>query len=356
MGCTPGTHEASPLKFHAFVGQTGKTRKSAYQVKAERIDRYRGGPSPEKFFSLHREGARKPMEHVIGKGEDGRPFFRFSVAGDEEGSGGGGESIEHWLFKEAVASLACTRISIAGRDHRVTITHGETEKLIPGASRPYRADVYLRFQAEEPSELGLKWAGEVYVEIHQSNPVEPGKHDEVRALDLPMIEVDVPPQLAYRHAGPDTTDARERHYVAWLKALLESDRGFLKAVVLSDPSSAPYLAGKLKAAQALLDRQRQQLKATTDALQLSREEGQQLKSAVVTAKQADRELRTELATERRLTADEAAAATAFKRDLDQERAAKAVLARRLRTMTWAVVGLGGLLAALLVAFIRTRAG
>ncbi len=283
----------------------------------------------------------------------GRPFFRFSDAGDEDGGGGGGESIVHWLFKEVVASLAGTRISIAGQDHRVTITHGETEKLIPGASRPYRADVFLRFESEEPSELGLKWAGEVYVEIRQSHLVEPGKHDEVRRLGLPMIEVDVPPTLAYRHAGADTTDAREQHYAAWLKGVLESERGFLKAVVLSDPSSAPYLNKKLKAALGLVGQQQQQLRAAAQALQQCREEGRLLQAAVAAAAQVEGGLRTELAAQRQLAADKAAAALALKCDLDAAQVAKAVLARQLRTRTWTVVGLGGLLAVLLAMWARS---
>ncbi|MCW7536730.1 hypothetical protein OOT46_02530 [Aquabacterium sp. A7-Y] len=253
------------MKYHAYVGQRGYVRKSAYQVRRERLERYRGGPSPEKFFTLHPEGHRKPLEHVIGPG---RPHFRFKDGADEGGPGGPGESLEHLLFKEAVASITRTRLSLGKYgDHRIVVSHGETEKEIPHARGPYRADVYLRFEAEEPSELGLKWAGEVYIEIHKAHLVDPVKHDEIRRLGIPMIEVSIHPRLMYRHAGSSTTDELEEDYRQGIKRMLEAESGFLQAVVLSNPSSAAYLLKRLGEVQhALEEEQKKLVQANSDLI------------------------------------------------------------------------------------------
>jgi hypothetical protein len=341
------------MKFHAYVGASGSVRKSAYQVKAERIRLYRGGPSPEKFFSLHRESRRKPMEHVKGPG---RPFFRYSDGSDDGGPGGPGESIEHLLFKEAVASLARTRLSITGHDHEIIITHGETEKLIPGASRPYRADVYLRFESKKPSELGLKWSQEVYVEIHRTNLVEPGKHDEVRSLGLPMVEVTVPEVLLYRHGGAETTDALEREYVQWLKSVLEGERGFLKATMLSDPSSAPYLAKKLAEAQVELNRRQQGLIAAGEELKKEGDENKTLRQSLANAEKKIEVLSAKVSTSNAKAAELAKTVTTLTSELDSEQQARSKLGRQLRTTRLIVAGTALSALGLSIAWVRLRFG
>lgn len=324
------------MKFHAYVGQIGYTRKSAYTVNAERHERYRGGPSPEKFFSLHREGHRKPLEHVKGPG---RPFFRYSDGHDDGGPGGPGESIEHLLYKETIASLTRTQLNLRGKgDHRIIITHGETEKLIPGASRAYRSDVYLRFEAEEPSELGLKWAGEIYIEIHKTNLVEPQKHDEMRALGIPMVEVTIPQDLLYQHGGADTTDELEQAYVKWLKAILESERGFIAGTVLSQSSSAAYLAKKLEEAQSALEHQGQQLAATTDALQKCKNTDGQLRQSLASAVSSANDLRARLYDFEERTASSAKKVIELTKQLRETQANERDLAEQLRLTQWVCFG------------------
>lgn len=326
------------MKFHAYVGQMGYIRKSAYQVRAERDKHYRGGPSPEKFFSLHAEERRKPLEHVKGPG---RPFFRYSEGHDDGGPGGPGESLEHLLFKEAIASLTRTRLSLMGfGDHRIIITHGETEKLIPGTSRAYRSDVYLRFTSEAPSELDLKWSGEVYIEIHKTNLVEPEKHDEVRALGIPMVEVAIPEKLLYRHGGAATTDELEQEYVQWLKGLLESDRGFVQGIMLSDPNSAPYLAKKLCETQTELDQERRNLAATSDELAKHRDTNKKLSQLLGNAQETADGLSARLTTSDEQIAIHKKKAMELTKQLSTERGVNAALEVQLEKFQLAAVGLG----------------
>jgi hypothetical protein len=326
------------LKFHAYVGQTGHLRKSAYQVLAERDKRYRSGPSPEKFFSLHAEGRRKPLEHVKGPG---RPFFRYGEGYEDGGPGGPGESIEHLLFKEAIASLNRTRLSLMGHgDHRIIITHGETEKLIPGTSRAYRSDVYLRFTSEEPSELDLKWSGELYIEIHKTNLVEPGKHDEVRALGIPMVEVTIPATLLYRHGGAATTDELEQKYVQWLKGVLESDRGFVQGLMLSDPNSAPYLAEKLFETQAELDYERRNLAAAATELAKYKDTNKTLRQSLTGIEETADGLSLRLATSEEQALTHKKRVMELTQQLSTERRINAALAEQLTKFQLASVGMG----------------
>lgn len=232
----------------AYREATGRARVSAWSVAKERDERYRGGSTGLIYWSSHKEGFRKQLAHVYPR--DGVPFFRYINAGDEN-EGGPGESLEHLLFKEAVASITHTRLSL-GRygDHPIRVTHAETEKEIRHAGGRYFADVYLRFESE--TDLGMKWSGEVYVEILNTHAVGAEKMDNVVDLRVPMVEVPIPDELLYQHGGAQTTDAREDAYRARIKRMLESPNGFLKGMVLSDPSSVEYLERELADARVAL--------------------------------------------------------------------------------------------------------
>lgn len=225
----------------AYRESTGRARVSAWSVAKERDERYRGEPTGLIYWSSHKEGFRKQLAHVYPRG--GIPFFRYINAADEN-EGGPGESLEHLLFKEAVASIAHTRLSL-GRygDHPIQVTHAETEKEIRHADGRYFADVYLRFESE--TDLGMKWSGEVYVEILNTHAVGAEKMDGIVGLRVPMVEVPIPDELLYQYGGAQTTDAREDAYRARIKRMLESPNGFLKGMVLSDPSSVEYLEREL---------------------------------------------------------------------------------------------------------------
>ena len=154
------------------------------------------------------------------------------------GGDDGGESLTHQLFKEALAGLSSTKLKLGALgEHGVTITHGETEKEIRTVDGSYYADVYWHFTAT--SSLGLKWSGEMYLEVHHTHAVPRDKQDSLRAARLPVVEVDVPKTLEYPYEDEDTTDPREAAYVNRIRNVLQT--GFLAGRVINNPSSIEYL-------------------------------------------------------------------------------------------------------------------
>ncbi|EON10846.1 hypothetical protein [Pandoraea sp. SD6-2] len=197
------------------------------------------------------------MAHVYPRGD--MPFFRYINSSDEH-DGGAGESLEHLLFKEAISLVEKTRLSLGKfRDHSIRVTHAETEKEIRYSGGSYFADLYLRFECD--SELSVKWSNEVYIEIHKTHLVDASKIDEVRRQRIPMVEITIPDSLLYEFGETGTTDEREEAYRQRIKRMLESDKGFLSAVVLSNPSSVEYLEAKLS--EAMSTTRRAELTAKT---------------------------------------------------------------------------------------------
>lgn len=257
----------------AFVSETGHERVTAYGIWQRRL-KYDGRAIGEIFFSPHKPGRRKPMRHVR---RDGTPHFAYMSASDEHAAGPG-ESLSHRLFKETIASLSGTRLVLNGGrgEEVITITSGEIEKEVVHADGSYFADAYVRFESK--GDLGLKWSGEVYVEIHKTHEVPREKIDVLRALRLPVVEIKVPEFAEYQHPDEKTTDELEEWHRQRLKRILEGSTGFLMAKVLSDPSSAEYLEKQLGEAHRKLEELRKEAAETSSNLDVARNHERKLAS------------------------------------------------------------------------------
>ena len=165
------------MKTRAYLGQTDKNPVTAWAVAKERDRLHRGEPTGLTYYSTHRAGHRKPMAHVYRK--DCAPHFKYVNAADEH-SGGAGESLQHLLFKEAVASISSTTLKLGKfGNHRIAIVGGELEKGIDHPESLRRADVFFEFESD--TSLALKWGGELYLEIRRSHAVEKDKLDIARS-------------------------------------------------------------------------------------------------------------------------------------------------------------------------------
>lgn len=242
---------ASMTKKWAYTSEDGFEKVSAEQVLRERNLYYNGAPTGKPYFSTHKVGNRKPVIHR----NMGTGFFAYKSSGGGEVPAGG-ESLDHLLFKEVLASLAHTQLSLyrlTKKDpervfsSRITITRTEKERPITKSDGSiYRPDLYMEFTSEHP--LALKWEGKVYIEICRSHAVDAAKIDGLRGLEVPVIQVHIHDEKAYLYGYDDdeTTDAREAAFVKNKKAMFESENGFLKAVMLSNPSSKEYLEAALR--------------------------------------------------------------------------------------------------------------
>ena len=221
-------------KSRAYTTESGFDRITAWAVMQER-KKYGGQPLGKTYWSTHKPGQRKPVKHVQ---TGGTASFAYINGADEVSGYGGGESLTHQLFKEAIAGLSGTKLKLGSfGEHEVTITHGETEKEIQTVDGPYYADAYWHFNST--SDLGFRWSGEIYLEVHHTHAVPPYKQESLRQARLPVIEVDVPQILEYPFEDESTTDPREAAHVSRIQNMLQ--KGFLVGRVISDRRSVEYL-------------------------------------------------------------------------------------------------------------------
>lgn len=221
---------------------------TARQVAHQRVALFNGQPTPDRYFSNHRPGKRVPVKHVI-KGES----CYFSYIGDGSGGHGEGESLNHLLFKEALLTVTTMTLCLtfttrgkAKKSHQIpiTISHIEPEKLVVTANGNRYVDLYLEFQAEHY--LGSKWEGKLYLEICNTHAVDAIKQSELRALDIPLVEVAIPEFFEYKTSDEDTTDEREEAHRRRIKRTLEGPNGYLQGNVLSNPSSKAFLESMIQ--------------------------------------------------------------------------------------------------------------
>lgn len=221
-------------KSRAYTTEFGFEKVTAWSLMQER-KKYGGRPLGKTYWSTHKPGKRKSVKHVQ-KGDTA--FFAYINGADDINGDGGGESLTHQLFKEAIAGLSGTKLKLGNAgEYEVSITHGQVEKEIQTSDGRYYADAYWQFNST--SDLGLRWSGEVYLEVHHTHAVPPQKQEGFRQARLPVIEIDVPQILEYPIADENTTDPLEAAHVSRIKNMLQ--KGFLAGRVISDRRSIEYL-------------------------------------------------------------------------------------------------------------------
>jgi hypothetical protein len=239
----------SVTKSWAYTTEFGFERITAWAITQER-KKYGWQPLGKTYWSTHRPGQRKRLKQIQ---KDGTTFFAYIDPADSTESNGGGESLTHELFKEALSGLHGTQLKLSrDGEHDITITHGEMEKTISTTDATYRADVYWRFTST--TSLGLKWSDEVYVEICHTHPVEPDKQKNLRQARVPVVEILVPKTLEYAFEET-TTESLEAAHINRIRNMLQ--KGFLAGKVISNPSSVAYLEQEVVQLQQALEQAQQ---------------------------------------------------------------------------------------------------
>lgn len=253
-------------KSWAYLHPVGPEKITAWAITQER-KKYGGRPLRGEYWSTHKPPHRKPM--IQRQLNGGATTFFVYKHGEDAASGDGGESLTHRLLKEAIASLSGTTLKLGSHgEHPITITHGEMEREILTPEGPFRADAYLRFTSQ--SLLGLKWSGELYIEVHHTHAVPPDKQKSLRAARIPVVEVPVLKLFEYPYADEDTSDPREELHVRRLQNMLQ--KGFLIGNVISNPSSLEYLEMQLpKLRQDLASAEKNNAHATALLAEVSSE-------------------------------------------------------------------------------------
>jgi hypothetical protein len=163
-----------------------------------------------------------------------RPHFGY-VGASPPGGGSGGESLNHALFKEALATLGKVTLRLKGKDHRLAIEERESEMTVNHESgRTYRTDAFWKFSSD--SLLDKKWQKTVHVEVHHTHKVDGQKLKDFRSLGIAMVEVKIPDFLGFRY-GEDATATQCKAYIDRVVKALELPHCYLPADVISDPTS-----------------------------------------------------------------------------------------------------------------------
>lgn len=195
------------------------------------------------YYSTHwREADRREMG--IKRSSKNKFYFAYTRTDSNNPDGGGGESLQHYLYKVAVSELAETTLVIKSLDAEIpiTITASEVEKPFHYQGNDYRLDVFIQFESED--NYGLKWDGELAIEICHTHSVKAtAKQGALVDAGIPAVEVKVSPKLAYRTAEEDSTPETEREYLEFLKPNLTN---FMWATMLSDPKSKAFLEAEIE--------------------------------------------------------------------------------------------------------------
>ena len=126
----------------------------------------------KEYFSIHSNpNQRFKMHHK--RSSKGKFYFAYYSGQDlllERY--GGGESLTHSLYKEAIGELKSTTIFFGNSENRahIEITSTELEKEVKVKGNTYYLDVYLKFRST--SRYDLKWNGELGIEVHHTNKVD----------------------------------------------------------------------------------------------------------------------------------------------------------------------------------------
>ncbi|MBN6150798.1 hypothetical protein JR065_10635 [Xanthomonas sp. AmX2] len=283
-------------KTRAYTSELGSETVTAEAIGKIRNLHYNGRPTGQRYFSTHSVGQRRAVKHVMKE----KCFFAY-VEGGGNTSASDGETLNHLLFKEALASIEHTTLSLYTlttgkpthwRNVPVRIKKAEPEKAIERTNgSPFRADLYIEF--EDDMGLALKWENQLYLEIRHTHAVQAEKQMELRDLERPVVEVEIPDLFTYAVADDETSDDQEEAHRQRIKAILESKNGFLKCVILSDPSSKTYLRrlaskylSKIKSLEAESTTLLDSLAASQEQLLASTEKAAHLSSQLQESQQA----------------------------------------------------------------------
>lgn len=220
------------IKLWAYLSKTGFERITAADAARLRRRDNNGRPDGRVFYSTHRAGERYPMTLRLITGKRAH----FAYIGDGPPShAGNGESLQHSLFKQALARLRTVTLRLNDGDHHLSIEHGQNEVLVDHPSgRFYRTDTHWRFSSS--TLLDKRWLGSVHVEVNHTHEVGPDKASDFLSLDMAMVEVDVPKFLAFND-GEEATSQQCEAYLSRVDRFLSNPPYFLSATILANPIS-----------------------------------------------------------------------------------------------------------------------
>lgn len=234
------------------------------------------------YYSTNSSPDRRLKMHLKRNGDS--VFFAFNRGQDEAYSRlGKGEGVGHYIYKTAISELKGTTLQLWGKytDIKMTITSAEVEHCIQLSDRKYFIDVFLTFESK--SAYMERWKGCVGIEVHKTNAVDIIKEADMKALDIPLVEVDVNEKLlgsiGKNEASASNEDVRKQ--IEYIKKRFTEN---LRVKIKSDPESDEFTKNE----NFKLKKQLKETKSTVETLK------NDLSRVLLTSKQKDQKLDTVL--------------------------------------------------------------
>lgn len=153
----------------------------------------------------------KRRSMCIRKSPAGTLFFAYK--GDESGGGegNGGESLHHFIYKTAIASLGEATFQVNNLPGQpiipLRIVNAETEKHFTYKGQSFYADIFIEFS--NSPEFELRWGGKLAVEIIHTSKTPQIKRDFYEEQGITVLEVKVSERVLYRLKRMDLSNYGE---------------------------------------------------------------------------------------------------------------------------------------------------
>ncbi len=187
---------------------------------------------------------------------------------------GGGESIEHYLFKKALCQIKSVELRMYHRGKlnkfQINITKAIDEFKITSDGKDYYLDIYFEF-VSPGTFYGIKFGNKFGLEVCNTNHVDDVKKQALKKAGIAVVEHKLSSKLKYRYKEEDSTEDKEREYMERVKSIVS----FLMVNLIVDYSSPDFKAVEslmvkhksLKAESEKLNKNIEDLNSRNDRLQ-----------------------------------------------------------------------------------------
>lgn len=194
-----------------------------------------------KWWSTQPDPAQRRRMHIK-KSTKGNLHFAYEGESDSAGGGSGGESLHHFIYKTAIASLSAMTFKVNNLPGKpvipLRVVKAETEKRFEHKGQAFYADIFIDFSISP--EFELRWGGKLAVEIIHTSKTPQVKREFYEDQGVAVLEVKVSERVLWRLKKMDLSnygDDDERRLVEDVVARFSKEPIFTYALVDSPTRS-----------------------------------------------------------------------------------------------------------------------
>lgn len=230
------------------------------------------------WWSTHTDPSQRRRMYIK-VSPTGKLFFAYKGETGSGGEGTGGESLHHFVYKSAIASLAGFDVKVNNLPGRpaipLRVIRAETERQFQHNGQCFYADIFIEF--ESSPEYQLRWGHALAIEVIHTSKTPQEKRNFYEEQGITVLEVKVSDKVLWRLKRIDFTnfdDDDEQRLIDDVVRRFESQP--IYAYALADSLSRSWLfyenwANELNAARfrAKVAQQNESIEDLRDALDRS---------------------------------------------------------------------------------------